>query len=130
MSEIEKQVHNKFKIFSGTLGADKNLGPLADEVARFVDEGKVAAKSIGVEYLESAGRLIITLGYRDDEEYYPIKLTSVSLGKTESLSEKSDFADLEQSIADASAKVGNIICHELYITEDNEFLMVFMTHQA
>jgi hypothetical protein len=130
MSEIEKQVHNKFKIFSGTLGADKSLGALADEVARFVDEGKLAAKSIGVEYLESAGRLIITLGYRDDEEYYPIKLTSVSLGKEENLAEKTAFTQLEQAIAEASSKLNNIICHELYITGDHEFLMVFMTHQA
>ena len=128
MSQIASQVHNKFKIFAGELDANKLLGALADEVAAFAREQKIAAKSIGVEYLESAKRLIITLGYRDDEESYPIKLHGVSLGKINVTSD--DFSTLEQEMAAASARLNNIICHELYVTDDNDFLMVFMTHEA
>ena len=129
MSDIEKQEHQHFKIFSGTLGEKNSLGPLAEEVANFVASEKVAAKSIGVEYLEAAKRLIITLGYRDGEEFYPVKLTSVVLGKVENLATRNDFSELELAISEASQKLERIICHELYITEDNEFLMVFMTHE-
>jgi hypothetical protein len=128
MSQIASQVHNKFKIFAGELDANKLLGALADEVAAFAREQKIAAKSIGVEYLESAKRLIITLGYRDDEESYPIKLYAVSLGKLNVTSD--DFSALEQAMAAASARLNNIICHELYVTDDNDCLMVFMTHEA
>lgn len=126
MSQIAEQVHGKFKVFAGPLHTDNTIGPLAEEVARFVQESGAAAKSIGVEYLESADRLIVTLGYRDDEEGYPVKLSSVSLGQIEALG--SDFTDLERRMAEASAGVRNIICHELYVTEDHDFMMIFMTH--
>lgn len=130
MADIESQVHDKFKVFAGTLGEDRSLGTLADDVAAFVAESKVAAKSIGVEYLESAGRLIITLGYREGGESYPVSLSTVSLGKTENMRERTDFAELEQAIASATSGLDNIICHELFITEDHEILMVFMRHRA
>ncbi len=128
MNQIANQVHNKFKVFAGELAADNSIGALADEVAAFAGEAKIAAKSIGVEYLEAVKRLVITLGYRDDEEAYPIKLNCVPLGKIDAVSE--DFSALETAMTDASSSFNNIICHELYVTGEGDFLMVFMTHQA
>ncbi len=127
MGQIAEQVHGKFKVFAGPLNEDDTIGPLAEEISRFVSESKAAAKSIGVEYLESAERLVITLGYRDDEEGYPVKLTSVSLGKIEALGD--DFTELERRMAEASAQFTSIICHELYVTGDHDFMMIFMTHE-
>ena len=128
MSQIAEQVHGKFKVFAGQLEADKSIGALAGEVAKFASDNRVAAKSIGVEYLESVGRLIVTLGYRDDEEAYPIALHTESLGTVDSLG--GDFTALEEAMSRASSKHANIICHELYVTDDHEFLMIFMTTQA
>ena len=127
MSQIQAQVHNKFKIFTGALQPDSSIGPLADEISRFVSESKIAPKSIGVEYLESAERLIVSLGYRDDEAGYPVTLHSVSLGKVDTSG--ADLYALEQKMAQASDRLPNIICHELYITDEQEMLMVFMTHK-
>ena len=125
---IKAQVHDKFKVFTGELAKDKTIGKLAEEVAAFAKHSHAAAKSIGVEYIESAGRLLITLGYYcDDKEPYPIKLHSVPLGKIETLT--SDFSKLEAAMAEASGKIRNIICHELYLTGDGDFVMVFMTHE-
>src|SRR4051812_21251687 len=121
-----QQVHSKFKLFTGTLAADKTIGALAGEIAAFARDNKVAAKSIGVEYLESAKKLILTLGYRDDEAPYPIALQSVSLGKIGSL-EGSDAKRLEDAMANACATIDNVLCHELYITDDGDFLMVIMS---
>lgn len=128
MSQITEQVHNKFKVFAGSLEANNMIGSLAEDVAKFAQDAGIAAKSIGVEYLEAADRLIVTLGYRDDEAGYPIKLSCVSLGKINALG--SDFAELEKKMQEASAQQNNIICHELYVTAEQEFLMIFMTHQA
>jgi hypothetical protein len=128
MSQIANQVHSKFKVFAGDLQPDKTIGGLAETVAAFATENKISAKSIGVEYLESAKRLIITLGYRDDEEAYPIKLHSVSLGKVDAAGD--DFSALEQAMAQASANLSNVICHELYVTDEQDFLMIFMTHDS
>jgi|SRR5215471_7443690 len=127
MSQIQEQVHNKFKIFIGALQPDGSIGPLADEISSYVSESKIAPKSIGVEYLESAKRLIVSLGYRDDEAGYPVTLHSVSLGKVNTSG--ADLNALEQKMAQASAGLSNIICHELYITDKQEMLMIFMTHK-
>jgi hypothetical protein len=120
------QVHNKFKIFTGALAADKTIGPLAEQISAFVAERKIAAKSIGVEYLESAKKLIITLGYREDEDTYPVKVSTVSLGKIGGL-ETGDVSRLEAAMSDACTAFDGIICHELYITEDGDFLVVFLS---
>jgi hypothetical protein len=125
---IHAQVHDKFKVFTGKPAPDKTIGALADDVAAFAKKAGIAAKSIGVEYLESAGRLLITLGYRDDEAHYPIKLHAIPLGKIDAMA--TDFTDLEKKLAEASGRYRNIICHELYVTGDRDFVMVLMTHEA
>jgi hypothetical protein len=126
MSPITEQVHHKFKVFAGKLEADNTIGALGAEVANFAQTAGIAAKSIGVE--EAADRLILTLGYRDDEPGYPIQLNCVSLGKINALG--ADFAALEKKMQEASTQQRNIICHELYVTAEQEFLMIFMAHQA
>ena len=70
---ITKQVHDKFKIFSGELAADGTIGKLADQVAAFARKSKIAPKSIGVAYLEHGNRLVITLGYLQDDAPYPLR---------------------------------------------------------
>jgi len=125
---ISGQVHDKFKVFVGVLAADQTLGPLADEVAAFAAGARVAAKSIGVEYLEGIGRVVVTLGYNEGEEHYPIRLHCVPMGKVDVLG--ADFAAMEAAMGAASAQRKNIICHELYLTGSGDFYMVFMTHEA
>jgi hypothetical protein len=124
---IAKQVHDKFKIFSGELATDGTIGKLADEVAAFANKSKIAAKSIGVAHIEP-GRPVITLGYRDDEEPYPVKLHCLPLGKVDL--KAGDFHAFETSMAKATGKHRNIICHELYVTGGHDFTMVLMTHEA
>ena len=80
---VEAQVHGRFKVFSGKVQADKTLGPLADEVAAFAST--VAAKSIGVESIRSAGLLVVSLGYRDDEPAYTVTLECVAEDRTDRL---------------------------------------------
>lgn len=121
MADAAEQVHQRFKVFTGSL-AGGGLDALAREVEQFAS-GRVAAKSIGVEYLESASRLVLTLGYRDDEAGYPIRLSSRSLGVVDSLD---DLGDLEQRMASAAGDLAGVLCHELFVTDSNEFVMVFM----
>ncbi|HEY4639703.1 MAG TPA: hypothetical protein VII75_00025 [Thermoanaerobaculia bacterium] len=128
---IEAQVHDQFKIFVGNVtGTDSGIGTIADKVARFTAENEVAPKSIGVEYLEAAQRLVVTLGYRTGGEHYRVSLKPVSLGKTGTWEEGGDFAELERRMGDAAQTVEKIICHELFVTTDGELVMVFMTLAA
>jgi len=126
---VQGQVHSRFKLFSGKLGAGGSLGKLATEVADFAKKAKAAPKSIGVEYLEHSKEVVFSLGYRDDQPPYDIKLDTVSLGKVESLS-PTELARVEKKMEEAAAKVKDLICHELLVTDQNEFVLVFMKHVA
>jgi hypothetical protein len=129
MSSAKDQVHGKFKLFTGELGADLTLGPLATEVEAFVAKTKCAPKSIGVEYLEGERRVVISLGYREGEPAYRIKLRSATLGTATNL-DAAALNRLEKAMADAADKQPQgegLICHELFVTEKREFVMVFMT---
>ena len=99
---------------------------MAEQVAEFVKTTGVAAKSIGTEFLESKKSLVVTLGYRDDEPGYPVRLECVKLGA----SSLADPALLEAQMAEAAGKFPGIICHELFITDQGDFYMVFMIHVA
>lgn len=116
------QVHTRFKVFHGKRAEDGTIGELARQIEDFANSNKVSAKSIGVEYLESAGELVMTLGYNDDE-HSPIKIHCERVGTVD----KADFSSLEVAMMEAASRQKNIICHELYITDDGSFYMVFMT---
>lgn len=128
MSAITQQVHAKFKMFAGKLEGH-GIGALAREVEAFAASAGAAAKSIGVEYLEHAKTVVVTLGYRDDEQHYPIALQTVALGRGNAL-DAADLTRLEARMGAEAAKVPNIICHELFVTENDEYVVVFMTHKA
>jgi hypothetical protein len=128
MSAIKNQVHTNFKVFVGDVAPDQSIGNLGAEVAAFARAGGIAAKSIGVEYLESQKKIVVTLGYRTDEAPYPIRLQSVPLGKVQVLTK--DFSALELAMANAAEQQSNVICHELYVTENQDFFLVLMTHEA
>lgn len=123
---IKDQVHTRFKLFVAPLAADHGIGPLADEVAAWVRAAGVAPKSIGVEFIESLGKLALTLGYRDDEPGYEVSLRTVNLGRIEGFS-ADHLEELESAMSGAAATQSGIICHELYVTADHQFVMVFMT---
>jgi hypothetical protein len=127
MTNIRDQVHNHFKVFVHAYDTRTGPGELSAAVSAWVKSSGAAPKSIGVEYLEASKRLVLSVGYRTDEPGYPVEIKTVSLGRVESL-DGAGQADLEGRMARAATGVDNIICHELFVTEDHEFLMVFMTH--
>ena len=118
---MSDQQHSKFKLFTGQPSPGNPLGAIADQVSQFLDARKVAAKSIGTEYLESIKSLVVSLGYRDDEPGYPVRLECIKLaGGTD------DLASIESQMAASAQGLSGVICHELFITEEKEFYMVFM----
>jgi len=127
MTSITEQVHGRFKVFVGQPDSKGRIDDLAGKVTAWVVSAKVAPKSIGVEYLESTKNVVLTVGYRDDEPPYQIKLSLVPMGKIAKL-DPGSIAQLEKAMGEAASKIPNIICHELYVTADHGFHMVFMSH--
>jgi hypothetical protein len=126
---VTQQIHDKFKVFAGTPDADQGIGTLGAEVTKFVAQSNVAAKSIGVEYIEASNRLLFTLGYRDDEPGYPIAVQSQVLGKVDAL-DAGNFTSLEEAMEKASTQQKGILCHAEYVTSGSDFVIVFLTQQT
>ena len=117
---IQQQVHDKFKVFVG--GSVDEIGA---QVEAFTASATVSAKSIGVEYLEGKGKLVLSLGYCDDAEGYAAKLLSRSAG-TLDLDQPDSIATLESTLSEAAEAAGDVICHELYVTDAGEVHAVFL----
>lgn len=121
----QAQSHSKFKVFipEENIAYDEAMRRLNNMVTSWSREGRVAPKSVGVEYLEGAKRLVLSVGFRDDEPGYPVKLTSVSLGKPNLFPD-----EIGAAMEKAAKDIPNVICHEFFVTGDGEFVMVLMSH--
>ena len=119
------QEHTQFKLFSKEFKGDQSVQELLDEVEKWANDNVVGPKSIGVEYIESNHNILMTLGYRSDENY-PVHLVSDMIG---TVNVGGDYSDIEAGIATAAQKHANIICHEMFITAADELYMVFMNHE-
>ena len=108
---VKQQVHEKFKVF---VGAD--IADVGAQVREFTAGGSVAAKSIGVEYIEGSSRLLLSLGYREGESGYAVKLESRQLGSFDPTSPVS-ITELEKALDATAASSSEMICHELYVSD-------------
>lgn len=115
------QVHDQFKVFVGS-----SIDELDSHVLQFTAKADVAAKSIGVEFLESKGVLVLSLGYAtSDEDGYAARLTALPVGRFDAGSAAS-IAELEAKLARGAAAAGDVICHELYVEGGGEATAVFL----
>jgi len=122
---IKHQVHSKFKVFIPEAGITNKeaVRRLESMVEGYAHASKVAIKSVGIEYIDAQKQVVLSLGYRDDEPGYPVKLTSVSLGK---LGLKPD--EIAAAMEKAAVAVENVVCHEFFVDGDGEYVMVLLSH--
>jgi len=122
---IKNQVHSKFKVFipEAGLADDEAMRRLQSMVEGWARASKAAIKSVGIEYVDASKQVILSLGYRDNEPGYPVKLTSYQLGKLQLRPE-----EIERAMENAAGDVENVICHEFFVDGDGEFVMVLLSH--
>lgn len=119
------QSHSKFKFFPvKNPGLSLQLGHVSKLISDFVATEKVAAKSIGVEYVEKHDALIVSLGYAEGQGTFPVLLNTVDLGKQ--LVSGSDLSVLETLFEDAASALSGVICHEFYVDKDDHVVAVFL----
>jgi len=123
--EAKAQIHSKFKVFipEANIPYEDAMRQLNGMVVAFTKDSKIAPKSVGIEYLEARKALVLSLGYRDDEPGYPVNIISLSLGKPDLTP-----TAIEAKMTEVASNVPNFICHEFFVTGDNEFVMVLLTH--
>ena len=118
LMSVSNQVHSKFHVFVGA-----TIGEVSDKVRDYTAAGSVAAKSIGVEFVEQTNQFLLSLGYAEGQEGYAVTLTEEIAGP---LPTEETAAELEAALERASDAAGDVICHELYVDADSVVHMVFM----
>jgi hypothetical protein len=112
--------HNQFKVFTGKL---ESINDIKKKIESFVSRNKVSARSIGIEFIEHTKEILISLGYSKEGKHSAISIDAVNLGKVK----LDDTKAIEKLMSAAAKKQKNVICHELCITDKNEFMMIFMS---
>ncbi len=119
------QGHTKFKLFSKDFSSEASIRELLNDIENWVSANAVGPKSIGVEFLESSKTIVMSIGFRDDENYN-VSLKSDLIGKMEA---GADTATIEAGMEKAASQYSDVICHELFITGAGDFYMVFMNKE-
>lgn len=112
--------HSQFKIFKGK---QESIEDIKDHIETFVSENKVSAKSIGIEFIERSNEFMISLGYNQTDEYADVSINLINFGHVD----LDDIPSLEKKMSEAAVAQSNVICHELCISDKNEFMMIFMS---
>lgn len=122
------QVHSQFEVFIGQPSAPGQLatsfGKLKAEIEAYAANGALAPKSIGVEYIEPTHQLVMSLGYTAGQEAgYAVRIMAVELGKFD----LSDGKKIAAAMSAAAKTTENVLCHEFFVREDNDFVLVLMS---
>ncbi len=118
MSIQQFQVHNRFRFFEGA-----SISELNTRLRMFTAGGAIAAKSLSIEYVESADSFLVLLGYSDHQPGYPVKLTEITVGPHP----KGDDTDaLGLTLDQQAAEASEVICQSMYVDKDDMIHVVFM----
>ena len=124
---IATQTHDDFKMFTGKLDDAGHISEVAKQVQTWSEKKTFAPKSIGIEYVEHSKQIILSVGYRTDEDGYAVTLRSQKIGRIGELN-ADELVRLERAMKAVAQNAQDVICHELYVTEANDLYMVTMSH--
>ncbi len=118
------QVHDKFKLFTGALDDAGHITEVAKLVHAWVTTDKVAVKSVGAAVAK--GKLMLTIGYRDDEEPYEIALHSSKIGRVGPL-DGDETTRFTRAIEAGGMNWPPVLGHTLYVTKDGDLYLVVLS---
>ena len=117
---VQLQVHDKFKVFFG-----KSISDINSQLQSITADSSIAAKSIGVEFMEARNQFLVSVGYAEGQPGYPVTLTDTLVGPLPEFSDGPDqLCSSLEAIADES---GDVICNELYVDNAEVVHLVLMT---
>ncbi len=118
------QVHDKFKLFIGELDDAGHVNTLAKSVHEWVAKSNVAVKSVGAAYAK--GKLVLSIGYRDDEPAYAVELHSLKLGRVGTL-DADESNRFNRAIESGGMNWPPVLAHTMYVTKDNDLYLVILS---
>jgi hypothetical protein len=118
------QVHDRFKLFIGTLDDAGHITELAKVIHEWVAKDKVAVKSVGAAV--SNGKLLLTIGFRDDEPTYDVVLHSSKIGRVGAL-DADEISRFTRAIESGGMNWPPVIGHSLYVTKNNDLYLAVLS---
>jgi hypothetical protein len=118
------QVHDKFKLFVGALDDAGHVNQLAKAVHEWVAKDKVAVKSVGAAV--AMGKLMLSIGFRDDEPTYEVVLHSSKIGRVGPL-DADESTRFNRAIESSGMNWPPVIDHALYVTSNNDLYLVVLS---
>jgi hypothetical protein len=118
------QVHDRFKLFTGALDDAGHIKEVAAQIHEWAAKDKIAVKSVGAAV--AAGKLIITIGYRDDEEPYEIELHSSKIGRVGEL-DKDEQQRFTRAIESGGMNWPPVLGHTLYVTKQGDLYLIVLS---
>jgi len=118
------QVHDKFKLFTGVLDDAGHIKDVAALVHEWAKKDKIAVKSVGAAV--AAGKLMLTIGYRDDEEPYEIELHSSKIGRVGEL-DKDEQQRFTRAIESGGINWPPVLGHTLYMTKQGDLYLIVLS---
>ena len=116
----QHQVHDKFKIFFG-----KSISDISAQIQSATADSSIAPKSIGVEFMESRKQFLVSVGYAEGQAGYPVSLIDTVVGPIPEFNDAPD--QLCSSLEAIAEENGDVLCHELYVDNDEVVHLVLMT---
>lgn len=108
----------KFKLFNDELKS------ALQSATQFVNQPNVDPKSLGLEYIESTSKSVISIGYEErSSASIPVSFKTVTIGN---MSDSMEV--LEKNLESEQSKVANIICHDISVDAEGTLTVVIM-HQ-
>lgn len=112
----------RFKLFRGLL-TDGVIDPaLLEQIRNFANASDVSARSIGIEYLESSGEIIISFGFAVDIDPESVNFEFKKIGNVNS----SPLDVLENVLTTEAAAFNSLICHEFFVDKAGDMYAIFM----
>lgn len=118
------QVHDKFKLFIGALDDAGHIKDLAAVIQEWVKTSKASVKSLGSAV--AAGKLMITIGYRDDEETQTeVAFHSSKIGRVGPL-DADETSRFNRAIESGTMNWPPVIGHSLYVTKAGDLYLAVL----
>jgi len=128
------QYHSKFRVFTAPASdPTAAIAQIDKAVGDWASDRQIDPKSVGVEYLEGQKLLIVTVGYETAKKQgqgYRVQLQHISLGKQFPPGATADTVRTAKAMEDAAEGILGVICHEFFVTDSGEMILVLMSHVA
>lgn len=119
----QTQVHYQFKIFELDF-VDGKISSIDKKLfLSFLNHPKTLIKSVGVEFIESKSKILLSFGYSLRKNANKHDLIFKKVG---TYTDIIGLSDIEEKMGKEATKLNNVICHEFFVDNNLNVFAIFL----